>query len=113
MCCGAAWAEEDPAIASDDGAERKPLSEWVNQLRSANCGLQLKAARALSKAPAEMYAKIVPQVIPVLKSERENDKFVAAQVLGNYGPAAKAAVPDLLPMLKGTQYERNRAAAAN
>jgi HEAT repeat protein len=54
----------------------------------------------------------VPLVIPVLRSERENDKFAAAQVLGECGPAARKAVPDLLPMLEGTQYERNRAAAA-
>jgi hypothetical protein len=41
--------------------------------------------------------------------ERE---FVAAQILGVYGPLSRVAVPDLLPMLKGTQYERNRTTAA-
>jgi len=55
---------------------------------------------------------MMPKMMELLKSERENDKFVAAQVLGECGPAAKAAVPDLRPMLGGTQYERNRAAAA-
>jgi hypothetical protein len=98
--------EDDPVI------EEKPLSQLVKQLRSENRGLQLKASQTLSKAPAELHAQIVPLVIPVLKSERENDKFVAAQILGNYGPPARVAVPDLLPMLQGTQYERNRAAAA-
>jgi hypothetical protein len=37
---------------------------------------------------------------------------VAAQILGECGPLARPAVPDLLAMLGGTQYERNRAAAA-
>jgi hypothetical protein len=37
---------------------------------------------------------------------------VAAQTLGEYGPVSRAAVPDLLPVLEGTQFERNRAAAA-
>jgi HEAT repeat protein len=92
--------------------EGKALSQWVVQLRSDNRGLQLRAAQALSRAPAEMQPAIVPQLLPLLKSERENDKFVAAQTLGEYGPAARAAIPDLLPMLGGTQYERNRAAAA-
>lgn len=101
-----AMAEDDPDIGG------KPLSELVKQLRSENRGFQVRASRALSEAPTNLHARIVPQVLPVLKSERENDKFVAAQILGEYGPVARAAVPDLLPMLGGTQYERNRAAAA-
>ncbi len=103
---GRAAGESEVAIKG------KPLSKWIAQLTGGNRGLQVRAARALSEAPAELYAQIVPKVIPVLKSERENDKFVAAQVLGVYGPAARAAVPDLLPMLEGTQHERNRSAAA-
>ena len=51
-------------------------------------------------------------MIPLLAAERENTRFPAAQVLGECGPVAKDAVPHLLPMLKGTQYERNRTAAA-
>jgi hypothetical protein len=99
-------AEDDPMIGD------KPLSELVKQLRSENRGFQVRAARALSEAPTNTHAAIVPQVMFLLKSERENDKFVAAQILGVCGPLAKSAVPDLLPMLGGTQYERNRAAAA-
>lgn len=98
--------ENDPEI---DG---KPVSQLIKQLRSENRGLQLRAAQSLAKASTNDMAKIVPQLIPVLQSERENDKFVAAQILGEYGPSAKPAVPDILPMLGGTQYERNRAAAA-
>ncbi|MBA4387778.1 MAG: hypothetical protein C0404_07345 [Verrucomicrobia bacterium] len=101
-----AVADDDPMI--DD----KPLSELVKQLRSQNRGLQVRSAQALSAVPSNLYSRIIPMVMPVLKSERENDKFVAAQILGAYGPIARAAIPDLLPMLKGTQYERNRAAAA-
>ncbi len=100
------------AEETDPEVEGKPLSQWVKQLRSDNRGLQLRAARALATAPADLRPAIVPLVIPVLRSERENDKFVAAQVLGECGPAARKAVPDLLPMLEGTQFERNRAAAA-
>ncbi len=51
-------------------------------------------------------------LIPLLKSDRENDRFVAAQALGEYGPAARAAIGDLLPLLQSAQFERNRAAAA-
>jgi len=103
---GTCPAEDDPTI---DG---KAMSQWAKQLRSENRGLQMRAAQTLSAAPTNLHAAIIPLVVPVLKSERENDKFVAAQILGNYGPASRAAIPDLLPMLKGTQYERNRAAAA-
>lgn len=90
----------------------KPVSAILKQLSDPNKGIQVRAARTLADAPAELRPKLMPKVMPLLKSERENDKYVAAQFLGECGPAAKAAVPDLLPMLKGTQYERNRAAAA-
>ncbi|MBA4387494.1 MAG: hypothetical protein C0404_05895 [Verrucomicrobia bacterium] len=99
--------------AGDDlVVDEKPLAQLMKQLRSENRGIQLRAAQSIAKATAELQPKIVPQLIPVLKSERENDRFVAAQVLGDFGPVARASVPDLLPMLEGTQYERNRAAAA-
>ena len=107
LCVLPAFSQADEPVI-----DRKPLSELVKQLRSENRGLQVRAARALSEAPTNLHAVIMPQVIPVLKSERENDKFVAAQVLGEYGAIARSAVPDLLPMLQGTQFERNRAAAA-
>ncbi len=101
------YAEEaDPDLSG------KPLSQWVRQLRSDNRGLQVRAARMLAEAPEALRPIILPQVLPLLTSERENDKFVAAQVLGEYGPMARAAVPLLIPMLQGTQFERNRAAAA-
>jgi len=106
LICQLVYADDDPIIND------KPLSAWITQLRSDNRGLQLRAARTLAEAPAELRPRIVEQLIPVLKSERENDKFAAAQVLGEYGPVAISAVSDLLPMLEGTQYERNRAAAA-
>lgn len=100
-------------IAGDDPAiSEKPLSEWIKQLRSDNRGLQMRAARVFTEVPAELRQKVVPKLIPLLKSERENDRFVAAQILGEYGQTSKSAVPDLLPMLKGTQFERNRAASA-
>lgn len=100
---------------ADDGdpvVDEKPVSHWLKQLRSENRGFQLRAAQALAAAPTNLHAQIAPKIIPVLRSERENDKFVGAQVLGSYGSAARSAVSDLLPMLEGTQYERNRAAAA-
>jgi HEAT repeat protein len=99
-------AEDEPTVGG------KPMSEQLKQLTSENRGFQMRAARALSEVPAESRAAIVPKLMPLLKSERENDRFVAAQVLGEYGPVAKAAVPELMPLLGGTQYERNRAAAA-
>jgi hypothetical protein len=106
-CAWSAFGQDnDPAIGG------KPVSKLLKDLRSDNRGFQMRAAQALGKAPAELYPTLVPLLIPVLKSERENDKFVAAQTLGDYGPAARAAVPELVPMLEGTQYERNRAAAA-
>jgi hypothetical protein len=90
----------------------KPLSRWIKQLTGSNRGLQIRAARALSKAPEAVRPKIIPALIKVLGSERENDRFVAAQTLGEYGPVARPAVPALMPLLEGSQYERNRAAAA-
>lgn len=89
-----------------------PLSTVLKQLSGQNRGLQVRAARTLIDAPAELRPKLMPLMMPLLKSERENDRFVAAQVLGQCGPAAKAATTDLLAMLEGTQFERNRAAAA-
>lgn len=100
------------AEGDDIQVDGKPLSDLIKQLQGENRGLQVRAAQSLAKAESNDVPKIVPRLIPVLRSERENDKFVAAQTLGNYGPVARAAVPDLLPMLKGTQYERNRTAAA-
>lgn len=99
-------ADADPEIGG------KPLSAVLKQLTDSNRGIQVRAARTLSEAPAELRGQIIPKVIPLLKSERENDRFVAAQFLGDCGPAARIAVPELLPLLKGTQFERNRAAAA-
>lgn len=103
---GRVLAQEAPMI---DG---KPIKEWVKQLTEENRGLQVRAAKTLAAAPVELRSQIVPIILPLLKSERENDRFVVAQTLGEYGVLSKAAVSDLLPMLKGTQYERNRAAAA-
>ena len=48
------------AQETDPEVESKPLSQWVKQLRSDNRGLQLRAARALASAPADLRAAIVP-----------------------------------------------------
>jgi hypothetical protein len=110
-----AWTTASTA-AGDEKAEPKlkgkPLSKWIEQLNHANRGLQVRAARTLSEAPKELRPKIMPQLIPLLGHKRENLLCWVAQVLGSYGPEARAAVPGLLPLLKGTQFERNRAAAA-
>jgi hypothetical protein len=110
----AALCGRGPCLAeeTDPELDGKPLSTWVKQLRSDNRGLQLRAAKTLATAQADQRTRVLALLIPVLKSDRENDKFVAAQVLGEFGPAARAGVSDLLPLLQGTQYERNRAAAA-
>jgi HEAT repeat protein len=102
----AVGAEQDLKIKG------KSLSRWIKDLRGANRGLQVRAARAIAAAPEEARPGIIEEIVPILKSDRENDRFVAAQILGEYGPAARVAVSGLLPMLKGTQFERNRAAAA-
>ncbi len=98
--------EEDPTIKG------KPLSKWIAQLGNKNRGLQVRASRALSEVPPEKVAAVVPKLIPLLKSDRQNTRAYVAQALGTYGPPAKASVLALLPLLEGTQYERNRAAAA-
>jgi HEAT repeat protein len=90
----------------------KPLSQWLQQVQDSNRGLQMRAARALAAADPKDIPAIVPSLLPLLAADRENSRFPVAQVLGDYGPAARAAVPHLLPMLQGTQYERNRSAAA-
>jgi HEAT repeat protein len=116
--CAAVCLIAPMAVAGEEAAEEeikikgKTLTQLLKQLNSSNRGLQVRASRAISEAPKELWPKIVPKLIPLLEADRENLRFVAAQALGNYGPVARAAVPKLVPMLKGTQFERNRAAAA-
>jgi hypothetical protein len=64
----------------------------------------------LSGALEAARPKIIEAVLPILKSDRENDRFVAAQILGEYGPPARAAVPDLLALqrYKSRSHLRNR-----
>jgi HEAT repeat protein len=100
------FAEDDPKIKG------RPLSYWLKKIEDKNRGFQMRAARVLENAPEKLRPKIAPKLIELLGSDRENTKFPAAQILGNYGPMAKDAVPHLLPMLEGTQYERNRTSAA-
>jgi HEAT repeat protein len=90
----------------------KKVSRWVKQLQHQNRGLQMRARRALAEAERKQIPVIIPELIPLLSAERQNTRAPVAQVLGEYGPSARAAVPRLLPMLEGTQYERNRSAAA-
>ncbi|MFO7900444.1 MAG: HEAT repeat domain-containing protein [Planctomycetota bacterium] len=97
---------DDPRIKG------RPLSRWLKQIQSRNRGLQMRASRALREAKEEQIPKIIPRLLPLLGADRRNTRFPVAQVLGEYGPAAHVAVPHLLPMLEGTQHERNRAAAA-
>ncbi len=106
------WNDTAAGGEPEQKVKGKPVSHWIEQLKHENRGFQIRAARALSEAPEKMRAAIVPRLIPILESPRENDRFVAAQTLGNYGPAARAAVPKLVSLLKGTQFERNRACAA-
>ncbi len=103
----ASGGEEEPKVKG------KPLSVWLKQVQSENRGLQMRASSALKEAGKEDIPKIVPKLLPLLAADRENSRFPAAQVLGGYGPPAREAVPHLLPMLKGTQFERNRAAAVD
>ncbi len=103
---------EDEVKETEPKLKGKPLSKWIKQLNHSNRGLQVRASRTLSEAPKELWAKVIPQLIPMLGADRENLRCWVAQTLGNYGPAARAAVPGLLPLLEGTQFERNRAAAA-
>lgn len=70
----------------------KRVSELLKQLRSDNRGLLLRAARALIEAPANLRETLVTHLIEVLKSERENDRFSVAQVLGEYESGARKAV---------------------
>jgi HEAT repeat protein len=112
IACGCACAVSAAAGEEEPKIEAKPLSQWITQLNDANRGLQARAARGLSEASRGLRPTIIPRLIPLLKAERKNLLCWVAQVLGNYGPEARAAVPDLLPLLKGTQYERNRAGAA-
>jgi HEAT repeat protein len=107
FCGNRVWsAEEDPLIGD------KPLSEVLKQFESQNRGEQLRAARALAAAEAQHHAAIVPKLISYLTSERENTRLPAIQTLGEYGAVSRAAVPLLLPLLEGTQFERNRSASA-
>jgi hypothetical protein len=120
MCalCAAVCLAVTAVPAGEEGAEEeikikgKTVDQLLKQLDSSNRGLQVRASRAISEAPEKLWPKLVPKLIPLLEADRENLRFVAAQTLGKYGPLARAAVPKLVPLLKGTQFERNRAAAA-
>ncbi len=101
-----------PAGEEEIKIKGKTLDQLLKQLDSPNRGLQVRASRAISEAPEKLWPKLVPKLIPLLEADRENLRFVAAQTLGKYGPLARAAAPKLVPLLKGTQFERNRAAAA-
>ncbi len=90
----------------------KPLAKLLKQVQDKNRGLQVRAGRVLGNAKPEDYGRVIPQLIPLLRSDRQNTLPFIALALGKYGPPARAAVPDLLPLLEGTQYERNRTEAA-
>lgn len=102
------------SLAGDDELliNGQPLAKLIETIQSSDRGAQVRAARALAEAPVELHVKLVPFLLPLLKSERENARPWAAQALGCYGSVARAAVSDLMPLLQGNQYERNRAAAA-
>ena len=108
VLCGAASAAEDqdPVIGG------KKLSKLLKDIQSMNRGIQVRAARKLGEAPPETAEAVIPKLIPLLKVERRNVHAWVAQALGNFGAKSRGAVPDLLPLLEGTQFERNRAAAA-
>lgn len=74
-----------------------PLEQWILQLSSFNGAMQRRAAQVLVAAPKELHGKIIPPVVSVLHSTGR--EFYAAQVLGECGPAANAAVPDLVALL--------------
>jgi HEAT repeat protein len=101
------------AVEADEPTiEGRPISELIKQLEDSNRGIATRAARALANAEQKDQPKLVPILIPYLSSDRENTRAPVAQALGEYGPTARAAVPHLLPLLQGTQFERVRAAAA-
>ncbi len=103
---GLAGEDQDPVIG---GAK---LSKILKDIQSMNRGIQVRAAKKLSEAPPESADAVIPKLIPLLKAERQNVHAWVALALGNFGAKSKVAVPDLLPLLEGTQFERNRAAAA-
>lgn len=106
LWAGALRADDDPLIGG------KPLSHWLKQLESNRHDVQNVATRKLSEADEGLRPAIVPKLIPLLSSEKANYRFPAAQVLGEYGPLAHEAVPQLLPLLAVGHHARNRAAAA-
>jgi len=55
-------------------------------------------------------AFLAPAITPALVMEHEEIVVMAAESLGNFGPAAKAAVPALEELAKNTDYPRRQAA---
>jgi len=50
-------------------------------------------------------AKLVPQLVGSLKSREPRTRLLAVRALGKLGPAAGAAIPELLPMMADTGLE--------
>ena len=76
-------------------------------------GVRLSAARGLfDAAEAAQRAKLVQTVSAALDSDSAAGRKRAAQILGAFGPAAKAAVPALVQSLRDRENAVRAAAAA-
>jgi HEAT repeat protein len=91
--------------------EGKTVKQWVEQLKDSEPRRAAKAMTALTK----IGEPAVDPLIEVLKDKDEEARPLAAQVLGDIGPAAKKAIPALIEALKDDDADpsvRNSAASA-
>lgn len=76
--------------------------------------LSLVASLAMGAAPVwarEDAAKDVKELLVTLKSEKAAERAAAARILGELGPSAKEAVPDLQAALADSDKDVRRCAA--
>jgi HEAT repeat protein len=109
------WSLREPAAAAlnkiDPAAAEKEIPRLLEAMRHGN--EELRYAASLSLALLDERSRYLPELIRGLKDRDPAFRVSACQALGQMGPRARPAVPDLLPLLKDeTEVIRNTARGA-
>src|SRR5262245_14676718 len=92
-CCFATAAAQD----DDPQVQGRPLSEWIKILEDVKSPDRLAPLQAISQLKAK-GSPAVPALIKFLgeKDQPSNLRAIAANTLGQIGPAAAPAIPALI-----------------
>jgi HEAT repeat protein len=99
------------AAFSSGNATRDDARQAENMARLAEADLACHVAAA--DALAEIGTPAIANLIEALAASSPNRRSGAAKVLGSIGPAAEAAVPQLVALARADQAETVRNAAAD